>query len=364
MVCTCCRLSVLWALVLLAAPLGAAAEEQRLGVGEFTATRFATSPVIDGVAGPGEWDRALTTEGMMAPFEHELHESVTVMSLGFDAERLYFLMRCTRGNAEWRLPKYARQNDDYNYGEPSVEIWVTPPAAVPETYQNIINTYPAVMDVKMIPSRGYTGMGWKADWKVAVRETDADYVIEASVPIKDFGRAAIASGDVWRFLLGRTCHGAKPRAQASWSVTQGFAEIPGHIPVHLVDDEAVLQLTGVHTVFTGKYEFPIGVVAPRAGGADVDVEVRFHQGKTPGPGDKVEKKRVSVKAGGREVVAFAGDVSDWKQGHVTVTGTKAGGTLIFRQSFAFPVSGWKPRKPARPAGAVVEELAVSAQYGP
>ncbi len=364
MIRTSRRLSALWIVLLLVAPLSAVAEEQRLRVGEFTATRFAKSPVIDGMVSPGEWDRAFTTEGMMAPFEHELHESVTVMSLGFDAERLYFLMRCTRGNAEWRLPKYARQNDDYNFGEPSVEIWVTPPASVPETYQNIINTYPAVMDVKMIPSRGYTGMGWKADWKVAVKETDTEYVIEASVPMKDFEHAAIKNGDVWRFLMGRTCHGAKPRAQASWSVTQGFAEIPGHIPVHLMDDEAVLQLTGVHTVFTGKYELAIGVVAPRGSDADVDVEVRFHQNKTPGPGDKVEKKRVSVKAGGRELVTFTGDVSDWKQGSFTVTGTKADGTLIFRQSFTFPVSGWKPQKPVKPAGAVVAELAVSAQYGP
>ncbi|MCY3022848.1 MAG: DUF6067 family protein [Planctomycetota bacterium] len=340
------------------------AEGERLQVGEFTATRFDKPPVIDGVVSPGEWDRAFATEGMLAPFEHELHETITVMSLGFDAERLYFLMRCTRGNQEWRLPKYARQNDDYNFGEPSVEIWVTPPAAVPETYQNIINTYPAVMDIKMIPSRGYTGMGWKADWKIAVKETDTDYTIEASAPIKDFGHETIKNGDVWRFLMCRTCHGAKPRSQASWSVTQGFAEIPGHIPVHMMDDEAVLQLSGVHTVFTGKYEFPIGVVAPRKSGAEVDVEVRFHRKKTPGDGDKAEKKHVSVKAGERQVVTFAGDVSDWKQGNFTVTATKADGTLIFRQSFTFPVSGWKPQKPVRPGDAVIEELAVSAQYGP
>jgi hypothetical protein len=287
------------------------------------------------------------------------------MALGFDAERIYFLMRCTRGNQEWRLPKYARENDDYNFGEPSVEIWVTPPALVPETYQNIINTYPAVMDIKMIPSRGYTGMGWKADWKIGVKETDTEYVIEASAPIKDFGPAAIKSGDVWRFLLCRTCHGAKPRSQASWSVTQGFAEIPGHIPVQMLDDEAVLQLTGTHTLFTGKYNLPIGVVAPRGSGADVDVEVRFHQKKSPGAADdKVEKKRVSLKAGERQVVTFAGDVPAQKMGNLTVTGTKADGKLIFRQSFTFPVSSWTPQKPVKPVNAVVEELAVSAQYGP
>ena len=347
-----------------AACLGAG-EGERLPIGEFVATRFEKAPLIDGVASPGEWDRALTTEGMMAPFEHELHESITVMSLGFDAERLYFLLRCTRGNSEWRLPKYARLNDDYNYGEPSVEIWVTPPAPVAETYQNIINTYPAVMDIKMIPTRGYTGMGWKADWKIAVRETDEAYTIEASAPIKDFGPAAIRDGDVWRFLLGRTCHGAKPRSQASWSVTQGFAEIPGHIPVKMTDDEAVLQLTGTHTLFTGTYKLDVGVVAPAKSGAEVDVEVRFHAKKTPGAADdRVERKRVTLKAGERQIATFAGTVAALKKGNVTVTGTKADGTVVFRQSFTFPVSGWTPQKPVKPADAKVEELVVSAQYGP
>jgi len=105
--------------------------EQRVPAGEFTATRFDRPPVIDGKVSPGEWDRAFTTSGLMAPFEHELQESETTMSLGFDAERFYFLFRCRRGNHEWKLWKHSRFNDDYSFGEPSVEIWVTPPTIVP-----------------------------------------------------------------------------------------------------------------------------------------------------------------------------------------------------------------------------------------
>lgn len=347
-----------------AAVLGLAAQGERLPVGEFTATRFERAPVVDGVASEGEWDRAFTTSGLVAPFEHELHESVTVMSLGFDAERLYFLFRCRRGNAEWKLWKKARLNDDYEYGDSSVEVWVTPPALVPETYQNVINTYPAVMDIKMIPTRGYSGMGWKGDWKIGVKETETDYVVEASVPIKDFGPAAIKDGDVWRFLLCRTCHGAKPRSQASWSITQGFAEIPRHPPVRLMDDEAVLQLRGVHTLFTGKAELEVGVVAPRKAPAEVDVEVRFHAKKSEGPDDRVEKRRVSLGAGERKSMTFSADVSAMKKGNVTVRGAKADGTILFRQSFPFAVTGWTPQLPKRPGDAKVEELAVSAQYGP
>lgn len=348
----------------LGAPVAQAAGE-RLPIGEFTATRFERAPVIDGVDSPGEWDRALTTEGMLAPFEHELHESVTIMSLGFDDERLYFIMRCRRGNSEWHLPKYARENDDYNYGEPSVEIWVTPPAHIPETYQSIINTYPAVMDIKMIPSRGYTSMGWKANWNVAVKETEEAYIIEASAPIKDFGAKRIGDGDIWRFLLCRTCHGAKPRSQASWSVTQGFAEIAGHIPVRMAYDDAVLQLVGTHTLFTGRYSLQIGAVAPRKTDTELDIEVRFHAAKAPGAADdKVERKRVRLAAGQKKIIPFEGDISAMKRGNLTVTATKPDGKAIFRQSFSFPVSGWKPQKPVRPPDVKLEELSISAHYGP
>ena len=50
--------------------------EERLPVGEFTATRFEKAPVIDGKDSPGEWDRAFTTSGLMAPFEHELQSVI------------------------------------------------------------------------------------------------------------------------------------------------------------------------------------------------------------------------------------------------------------------------------------------------
>ncbi len=354
------------AATLLAGPLARAAGEVRLEIGDFTATRLVPPPVIDGKVAPGEWDHAMTTSGMMAPFEHELQTAETTMSLGSDAKNFYFLFRCRRTVAEWYLAKTVRLNDDYNYGDPSIEIWVTPPTLVPETYQSIINTYPAVFDVKMIPTRGYTGQGWKGNWTTAVTETPTDYVIEASIPIKDFGFDAVKNGDVWRFLLCRTAHGARPRSQASWSITLGFSEIPQHPQVHFMDDEAVLQVFNVTSVFTGKYEFPMAVAAPRGQGAEVDVEVRFHKGQASGAADdRVEKKHLSLKAGERQPFTLAGDVTDLKAGNFTISATKADGARIFRQSFPFTVNGWTPQAPQRPANVPPPpELNINAQYGP
>ena len=338
---------------------------ERLPVGEFTATRFEKAPVIDGKVEPGEWDRAFTTSGLITPFDHGLQESETTMSLGFDNERLYFLFQCRRGNSEWKLWKYARLNDDYSFGEPSVEVWVSPPALVPETYQNILNTYPAVFDNKQIPSRGYTAQGWKGNWSVGTTETATNYIIEASVPIKDFGVEGIKNGDVWRFLLCRNCLGAKPRSQASWSITQGFAEIPQHPSVHLEDDSLTTQLTGISSLLAGKYAFQLALVGPAHKAVDAEVEVRIQKDIAPAEDDKVRTKRVSLKAGERQVLDFTGDVTELKQGNVTFRVAKTDGALVYRQTFPFAVSGWTPQPPSRPEKQKpAEELAVTALYGP
>ncbi len=337
----------------------------RAAAGEFVATRLDPAPTMDGKVSPGEWDRALTVSGMMTPFEHQLQTAETTISLGYDASRFYFLFRCLRGNVEWRLTKGMRENDSYEFGDPSVEVWVTPPTLVPETYQNILTTYPAVFDNQQVPSRGYTAMGWKGGWEIGVSESETDYIIEASIPVRDFGFETVKAGDVWRFLLCRTCQGAQPRAQASWSITQGFAEIPQHPPVRFADDEAVLQVFGVTSLFTGKYSLPMAVAAPRGQDAEVAIEVRIQKGLEPAADDLVQRRSVQVKAGQRQELTLTGDVGDLKKGCATITATRKGGALLYRHHLPFEVNGWTPAKPARPADApAVEELAVQSMYGP
>lgn len=360
---TALRLFTGYCLALYISGSASAADTPRLPIGEFTAVRI-KPPMIDGKIGEGEWDRAFTTSGMITPFGHELHEAETTVSLGFDEKNFYFLLNCKRGNREWRLQKSCRENDAYNFGDPSIEIWATPPTLVPETYQNIINTYPAVLDQKMIPSRGYVAQGWSGNWTTAVSETDTHYIIEAAIPTRDFGFETVKSGDVWRFLLCRTSPGTKPRAQASWSVTQGFSEIPQHPKVHLADNEVAFQLLSIISIFTGNYEFPMALAAPEKAGAEVEVEVGFRKDVLPGEGDRVEKQTLSLKPGERREFSFKGDVTDVKKGYFTISATKKGGATIFRQHFPFVVNGFTPQKPVRPEGAEVQELALRPLYGP
>lgn len=342
----------------------AAKDQPRLPIGEFTARKMAP-PTIDGKIGEGEWDRAFITSGMITPFGHDLHEAESTMGFGFDERNFYFLFNCQRGNREWKLWKSCRENDAYNFGDPSVEIWVTPPTLVPETYQSIINAYPAVLDQKMIPSRGYVAQGWSGNWTLGVTESDTRYIIEAAISTTDFGFDRVRDGDVWRLLMCRNSPGTKPRSQASWSVTQAFSEIPQHPKVHLTDDDVVVQLHSVISVFTGKYQFPMALVAPNKSGAEVEVALRFQKDVLPADGDRIEKRSISLKPGERKEFSLAGDVTGMKKGYFTITATKKGGKEIFRQHFPFVVNGFTPQKPIRPEGAAeVQELALRPQYGP
>lgn len=347
----------------------AAENQERAPIGGFTSVRLAQAPTIDGKIDPGEWDRAFTDAGFMTPFEHQLQTAETVVSVGHDSRNLYFLFRCKRGNVEWRLLKSVRENDDYSFGDPSVEVWVSPPKMVPETYQSVINTFPAVMDNHQIPTRGYTAMGWKGSWVLGVDENDTDYVIEAAIPVSDFGMGDISNGDIWKLLLCRTVHGAKPRAQASWSLTQGFSEIPQHPDVLLVDDGVVVQVQGVTSLFTGSYAIPLSLAAPSARSCQLEVEVRRHRAPTPGGADDVvEIQKLDLAAGARKDLSLVGtEAGDDKQrAHLTLVVREVGlERPVYRKTIPYTVNGWTPAAPQRPEQeALPPELAFQAMYGP
>ncbi len=359
-------LLALFAVTMISLPLQAA-EKPRVQTGEFYAVKFVKPPAIDGKIDAGEWDRALMASGMITCFEHSYHQAETTMAMGYDDKNFYFLFNCRRGNKEWNLMKSARSNDDYSFGDPSIEVWVTPPTMVPETYQNIINTYPCVLDNKQIPTRGYTAAGWKGTWTLGVTESAAGYIIEASIPIKDFGFDTVKNGDVWQFLLARTSPGTLSRAQASWGVTQGYAEIPQHPKVHFVEEEAMLQVFSTISVLSGKYEFPMAVVAPATKGADVEVSIRWQKDVVPDDAaDRIEKQEFKLQAGERKALKFSGEVTG-KGVFVIQALNKTTGNVVFRHPLPFDVdanSPFVPVTPSRPADAIVKELSLRPQYGP
>jgi len=342
--------------------------------GFFSMTRTAKPPAIDGKITPGEWDKSLTTSAILAAFDKQQISAATEMSVMFDDSKFYFLFKCGRAPGEWRLSKSVRVNDDYSFGDPSVEVWLAPPKRVPETYQSVINTYPAVLDLQMIPSRGYTAQGWKGNWDIKVTETPSDYTVEASIPIKDFGIDAIKNGDVWRMLLCRSALGAKPRPQGSWALTTAFAEIAQYPQVKMFDDSVAVQVRDVHTLLSGDYRIPITLVGRNKDASAATVEFRFHQKPESGPDDVVEKRPVQLAANARETLTFEGKVpansiikaggKEVTGGHLTVL-VQQGDQTIFRQTIPYAVTGWTPAIPVKPEKAAdIKPLNLFLRYGP
>lgn len=343
----------------------AASGKESIPVGEFAVPKFDKPPVIDGNITDGEWDRAVRVSGAITVFSHKLMEAETTWSVGYDDERLYFLADCTRGLHEWRLGKTARENDAYSFGDPSVEIWISPPKAIEETYQNIINTFPAVMDVHNIPSRGYSAMGWTGDWTLGVVEKPDRYMIEASIPIKRFGIETIKPGDVWRILLARTSPRTQPRPQASWGVTGGFGEIPGYPKVRFAGDSPAFQVEQVMSLFTGAFDLPMAVVAPRGKGATVEVSVRVQKEVTPGDDDRVFTETVTVEAGQRKPFRMKGDLKPLTTGFVTILAKTDDGETLYRHTLPFAVGSFRHKVPTRPEGVEPPApLSVNVMYGP
>lgn len=344
----------------------AASNEERLSIGSFVAAKTQSPPTIDGTISDGEWDGALVTSGFMTPFGHDLLQAKTTVGFTFDEERFYFLFDCVRGDNEWKLWKSVRENDGYSFGDPSIEIWITPPTLVPETYQNVINTYPAVLDNKMIPTRGYTAQGWRGNWELGVEESDTRYVIEASLPITDIdGFDSIVLGSVWRFLLCRTSPGTKPRPQGSWSITQGFAELAQHPAVKLLADTPVLQVRNVTSLLSGTYDIEITGVGSRKAPANIDIELRWHDAAGKAETDTIQHKVIKVGAGKRHTINVTGRLPEKKSGNLTIT-AKTRDAVIFQQTWPYTVNGWTPSKPRKPERARREakELDLMVQYGP
>jgi len=373
----------------LALLLQAQPEESRLPIGRFTIPRLTQAPLLDGHIAEGEWDEALMVSGIMSAFTDQLMNSDTAFAIGRHGDRLYVLARCRRGPREWRLGKQMRFNDQYNWGDPSIEIWVTPPTRIPETYQSVINTYPAVLDNHQIPSRGYHAAGWKGNWTIGVSEDPDQYIIEASIPFADFGFETIPDGAVWRMLLCRTCHGAKPHPQGSWSVTQAFGEIPQHPPVVFRDDPPVVRVEDLHTILSGRYRIPMTLRAPRSRSTVLVAEFRWHGSRQAGRDDDiVESRTIRLSPTEHQAILWVGMVPErFKKtvnekvtqdaqtvsrtverpaGYITITVTEEGETEpLFRHSFGYEVTGWQWSRPERPANAPDEKpLAVRAQYGP
>ena len=358
----CFAAAVLWAW---GAALGAGAP---LPLPEMVVSRCAAPPKIDGRIEPGEWDSAAACTAFVRAFEGSLSHIQSVAYFTYDQTFFYVAFRNLRGAQVELLQKKGRRNDDEGIVfDPSNEIWLTPPVTPATTYQTLFNAYPAALDVKFIPSVGYTARSWRAGWEIAATEERESWTVEARAPIRAFGVERVADGSTWRALFTADVFrdGCAFRA---WAPGGAFADIPRHGFVHFQDNSAVFQFLDVESIFTGRPQLRMAVTAPAKGSADVTVSVRFGAAVENGADDLVLSRKVSLADGRREELTLSADLESAKlpvkkvatggsgqqraerecrYGICEVSARTAGGATLYRQVFPFVVDGFVRTPPEK-----------------
>ncbi len=361
---------LLWVLIFVGASAALEAEEpaaELMPLPEAVVVKTPKPPVIDGKIDDGEWDFATAGTGFMAKrFSIEkqiLARNQTVFWFTYDDKNLYVCIKNYRGADQTVLRKGARDPDWVNIVfDDSNEIWFTPPAAMPTTYQTLFNSYPAVYDVMLIPSIGHIGKGWEGKWKIACSETREYWIVEAAAPIASFGVEGIKDGDTWKALFTADVLGSSSfRRWGPW-VTHAFKEMAGHDIVRFKENAPAVQMLDVENVMTGKAEFPMAVTAPLKGACKVELKIRFGAGLKPSPDDVVVARTVEAADGKREAFTLSADISGIKLpkkaldteppseapvGYCETTATDGNGTLLYHYVFRFPVDGHKRTPPEK-----------------
>ena len=308
---------------------------------EMTVTKTAKAPAIDGVLSPGEWDQASACTGFTLAFDETLAKVQSIAYITYDDTYLYVAFKNYREAGLPLLNKNARKSDDAAVVfDPSNEIWITPPAAQPMTFQSLFNAYPAVFDCKMIPSVGYTAMSWSGKWQIASTESKDNWIVEAKALISAFEAGPIKDGSTWRALFTTDTLGLPDKFRA-WAPGGGYAEITRHGFLHFKTNAPVFQLLGIESLCQSKVDFPMLVTGPAQGKADVTVTVRTG-GMTAGANDQTYTKTVSAADG--KATAFNLTGATVTGGYCEIT-AKAGDAILYHQVIPFVTDGYVRQAP-------------------
>ncbi len=312
---------------------------------EMVVPRTAHPPVIDGKISPGEWDRAAACTGFVKAFDGGLAKVQSVAWVTFDSQYIYVAFKNYRGAQLNFLSATGRRNDDEKIVfDPSNEIWISPPTSPATTYQSVFNVYPAVLDVKLIPSLGNSSKSWSGKWEVASSQTADAWIVEARAPIRSFGAERIADGATWRALFATDilADGDKFRA---WAPGGAFADIPRHGFLHFTDGGSAFQLLDMTTTFTGRPSLSMAVVGASSVRRPVQVTVRYGSGLEASANDIVVTKSVIPAPGAIEPVVLAADLAGKTSGFCEIT-AKSNEEILYRQVFPFVVDGFVRHSPS------------------
>ena len=143
----------------------------------------------------------------------------------YDADAVYFGIRCAEPKMKDLVAKAARHWDAAMWSDDDVEIFLDPVGDRQEFYQFAVNTDGTQTDLYLI-ERGHTGKDpWSSEWKAAVFKGPDFWSLEVAIPFADlYNRPARMWRENWVFSISRTRKPA-PSYFSQYSPGNGYHDV-------------------------------------------------------------------------------------------------------------------------------------------
>ncbi len=267
--------------------------------------RLARAPVVDGVLQAGEWEGAAAISGFIAATGSEGGRMVPLRSqiqIGHDGSNIYLGVFCALPPGVKPTMKYRRRDEPVYMDRYQMEVWLTPPVRGHLTaYQIIGNAYGAIYDARHIPSLGAVFVSWNttAAFKNHYRIGEF-WTAEMTIPISDFGEAALRSDEPWGGMVGI----AWP--QRSWPYTFGwYKNVETHAQLVMGEDGTAVRVDNLDPLFENR----LGAALTLINGSD---QATFFTVRGA-VGDVREEKTVAVASRSRETVVLDRELPPWPE---------------------------------------------------
>ncbi len=203
------------AAVLCAAALGAQAQPpDGWGWLVYPCVRAETPPSLDGRLDDPVWQAAVPASGFRFSASQSMAPYQLVMKLAWDQDWLYLAVVIEEPAMD-KLVITAHGRDAYVFNDDSIEWFVDPWHGQGMYYQFGLNVAGAMWD-SQIGERA-----WDCDWRAAVARGEDAWFAECAMPLQQWGKRLLGTGDVWGFNLCHERQAGGSRELINWANVMG-----------------------------------------------------------------------------------------------------------------------------------------------
>ena len=210
-----------------------------------------TTPTIDGVLAPREWDEAASASGLADLQSHELLAVQPRFWVSFDDEALYFAIAVSVPKGVQLIAEH-QGRDSAVYADDAVELFLDPGCTKSRYYHLIANSAGALYDAKN-RDRVWNGKGVRCRASVA----GGRWAIEMAVPFVDLGATAPTEGERWGVNVCLN-YRSRGRVVGTWAKVKGSFHDPANFAQLVFTRRGpVTAVRGVETLLSGRGELAL-----------------------------------------------------------------------------------------------------------